>query len=41
MKQHPATSPGAALPVGTQLTIDGNDSPLTLGAPTTIGAASR
>ncbi len=36
MKQHPATSPGAALPVGTQLTIDGNDSPLTLGAPTTI-----
>ena len=36
MKQHPATSPGAALPVGTQLTLDGHDSPLTLGAPTTI-----
>lgn len=36
MKHHPATSSGTALPVGTQLQIEGQPAPLTLGMPTAL-----
>lgn len=36
MKQHPSTSSGTALPVGTKLQLEGHEAQLTLGTPTSL-----